>query len=63
MPKFETSRRRIVQRLTAKGWELENGGKHDIYRHPTKEGRIIVPRHTIVSPGVGRSIAKAAGWI
>jgi hypothetical protein len=37
------------------------GTKHDKYR---KDGypAIMVPRHRNVTPGVAKSIAKAAGW-
>lgn len=37
------------------------GGEHDNF---VKEGqrKIQVPRHKTVTPGVARSIAKAAGW-
>lgn len=62
MPQYETSRRRIVQRLNAEGWVLRSGGSHDLYRHPEKPGLIVVPRHNTMTPGVARSIAKAAGW-
>lgn len=61
MPKPETDRRTITARLSAEGWINEGGAKHDLYRHPEK-GVIIVPRHRTVTPGVGRSIMKAAGW-
>ena len=62
MSKAETSRARVVSRLVAEGWELaRHGGAHDIYRHPRK-GVVAVPRHRELSPGVARSIAKAAGW-
>jgi predicted RNase H-like HicB family nuclease len=37
-------------------------GDHDVYKHPTRPGRIIVPRHHTLSSGVARAIAKAAGW-
>jgi mRNA interferase HicA len=60
---LETNRNRIVSRLLREGWELaRHGGGHDIYRHRLK-GVIAVPRHRTVSPGVARSIAKAAGWL
>ncbi|WP_280140252.1 type II toxin-antitoxin system HicA family toxin [Devosia psychrophila] len=48
-------------RLDRDGWTNVGGGNHDKF---TKVGcmPIIVPRHPTVSPGVARSIAKAAGW-
>jgi len=55
MPKPETDRRTIVDRLTAEGWTKEKGSKHDIYRHPTL-GVTTVPRHRTLTPGTARSI-------
>jgi hypothetical protein len=62
MPKPETSRVEVAKRLRAEGWQEAGGTKHDKF---TKPGRptIIVPRHRTLSPGVARSIAKAAGWL
>jgi len=58
----ETSRSKVVARLVREGWELaRHGANHDIYRHGTK-GIVAVPRHRELSPGVARSIARAAGW-
>jgi predicted RNA binding protein YcfA (HicA-like mRNA interferase family) len=59
----ETSTCKIVARLERDGWTREAGGKHDKYRHPTRPGLIVVPRHKEQSRGVARSIAKLAGWI
>jgi mRNA interferase HicA len=60
---LETNRNKIVSRLLQEGWELaRHGGGHDVFRH-AKQGVVIVPRHRILSPGVARSIAKAAGWL
>ena len=60
---METSHRRIVARLEAEGWTNLGGAKHDRFSHPNKpEAFVIVPRHRTVTPGVGRSIAQAAGW-
>ena len=58
---YETNSSKIKARLEREGWELVGGTKHDKYRkagHPA----IMVPRHRLVTPGVARSIAKAAGW-
>lgn len=62
MPPPELIRAEVVRRLEAEGWLNEGGGKHDLFRHPGRKGVIIVPRHRRLSPGVARSIAKAAGW-
>lgn len=62
MTQPETSRNQVVARLTRDGWVGRHGGDHDVYKHPAKPGRIIIPRHRTLSPGVARAIAKAAGW-
>jgi hypothetical protein len=61
MPHIETSRSKIVFRLGRDGWENVGGTNHDKFRKPGYPA-IIVPRHRTLSPGVARSIAKAAGW-
>jgi predicted RNA binding protein YcfA (HicA-like mRNA interferase family) len=64
MPIVETNARKIVKRLEADGWRNVGGGSHDRFIHAERPGDMItVPRHREVSPGVARSIAKAAGWI
>lgn len=64
MPKPETNTRNITARLVREGWVLVGGAKHDKFVHQARPGvAIIVPRHREQSPGVARSIAKAAGWI
>ena len=61
---METSTAKIVRRLKSDGWVFDrHGANHDIFRHPEIAGIIEVPRHTKVSPGVWRSIAKKAGWL
>jgi predicted RNA binding protein YcfA (HicA-like mRNA interferase family) len=60
---IETSTSRVVARLKREGWIGRHGASHDLYKHPGRPGlRITVPRHRTLSPGVARSIAKAAGW-
>jgi len=63
MPQFETNTRKIVARLEREGWENIGGGKHDVFRHPQKPAKVVVPRHREQTAGVARSIAKSAGWI
>jgi predicted RNA binding protein YcfA (HicA-like mRNA interferase family) len=59
----ETKTRLIIRRLKRDGWVGIHGGAHDKFEHPDKPGvLIIVPRHSEVSPGVARSIARLAGW-
>ena len=62
MAEIETSRRTIETKLLAEGWVVRAGGRHDIYKHPDRPGRIIVPRHRTLSKGVAREIAEIAGW-
>jgi predicted RNA binding protein YcfA (HicA-like mRNA interferase family) len=62
MPLPETNRQKVVARLRQEGWLEEHGGEHDKFKHPERKGRIIIPRHRTLSPGVARSIAKQAGW-
>lgn len=64
MPDIETNGRKIIRRLEHEGWVSKGGGEHAVYKHPEKPGqRIQVPRHKEISLGVGRKIAKVAGWI
>jgi len=63
MPLAETNRAKVAARLGREGWELvRHGARHDVFRHPHKPGVIVLPRHRTLSPGVVRSIAKAAEW-
>jgi predicted RNA binding protein YcfA (HicA-like mRNA interferase family) len=62
VPRPETNRSKVAARLQREGWECRHGGDHDVYKHPARPGRIVVPRHRTLSPGVARAIAKAAGW-
>jgi len=62
MPRPETNRTKAVARLEREGWIGRHGSGHDVYKHPVRRGRIIVPRHRELSPGVARAIAKVAGW-
>ena len=60
---LETNRSKVAARLVREGWEVRHGGDHDVYKHPTRPGRIILPRHRTLSPGVARAIAKQARWL
>ncbi|KOS05619.1 hypothetical protein AM493_05905 [Flavobacterium akiainvivens] len=54
----------LLKLLKADGWYLhKNGKKHDLYRHPTKENQLTVPRHPgkEMANGTYFSILKAAG--
>jgi predicted RNA binding protein YcfA (HicA-like mRNA interferase family) len=60
--KAETNRTKVAARLKRDGWIERHGGDHDVYKHPNRPGRIIVPRHRELSLGVARAIAQEAGW-
>jgi mRNA interferase HicA len=59
---LETNRNKVAARLAREGWEVRHGGDHDVYKHPTRVGRIVLPRHRTLSPGVARAVARQAGW-
>jgi predicted RNA binding protein YcfA (HicA-like mRNA interferase family) len=63
MPTIETNTRKIIARLKQDGWQDVAGTKHDKFEHPDYPEAIIVPRHRELSPGVARTIARAARWI
>ena len=64
MPKVETDTRRILDRLQADGWIVDGGSKHTKLLHPDRPAvKIFLPRHRTQSPGVGRAVARDAGWI
>jgi predicted RNA binding protein YcfA (HicA-like mRNA interferase family) len=61
--KIELRRREIVARLRQDGWKSVGGKEHEKFKHSSKPGRVLVPRHNDISIGVARDIAKKAGWI
>ena len=64
MPKAETSTKRVTDRLRQNGWFSEGCTNHEKFAHPERPGiKIMVPRHRTLTPGVARSIARAAGWL
>ena len=63
LAKPEMNRSKVVGRLESEGWKNEGGGDHDKFTKPGAAYPVLVPRHRTLSPGVARSIAKAAGWI
>ncbi|MEI9990897.1 MAG: type II toxin-antitoxin system HicA family toxin [Rhizomicrobium sp.] len=62
MSTAETDRSRVAARLMRDGWVVRHGGSHDVFKHPDRPGRIVLPRHRTLSPGVARLVAKQAGW-
>lgn len=59
---LELNRTKIEARLLREGWAKVGGTKHDKFKKDGNPIAIIVPRHKTLSPGVAKSIAKAAGW-
>jgi len=55
--------REIEKILLKDGWKLKNiKGSHYQYIHPTKRGKITIPRHTgDLDPGTVKSILEQAG--
>jgi predicted RNA binding protein YcfA (HicA-like mRNA interferase family) len=45
------------------GWYLaDSSGSHHQYRHPTKKGKVTIPRHTgDINPIVVKSVLRQAG--
>jgi predicted RNA binding protein YcfA (HicA-like mRNA interferase family) len=60
---LETNRRKVVARLEREGWVGVGGKRLEVFKHPERSGRVVVPRHREVSPFVAREVANAAGWI
>jgi predicted RNA binding protein YcfA (HicA-like mRNA interferase family) len=58
----ETKTKRIIARLERDGWIGIGGKRHDVFKHPSKPGRVVVARHREQTTGVARRIAKQAGW-
>jgi len=53
----------ILKRLKKDGWYLHcHGSRHDIYKHPIKKGRVVIPRRPgkELATGTLKSILKAA---
>ena len=57
--------RDLIKMIEADGWHLERvKGSHHIYKHPTKEGTLSLPVHSLgkdVAIGIERSILRQAG--
>ena len=54
----------LMKRLEQDGWYLHrHGANHDVYRHPSKSGQIIMPRHGAkeMPTGTANSILEKAG--
>jgi predicted RNA binding protein YcfA (HicA-like mRNA interferase family) len=62
VPALETNTRKITARLAREGWVGKGAKRHEVFKHPQRSGRIVVPSHREVSANVARPIAKDAGW-
>tara|TARA_R110002096_G_scaffold435712_1_gene662226 strand:- start:668 stop:856 length:189 start_codon:yes stop_codon:yes gene_type:complete len=54
----------LLKRLKKDGWFIHrHGKKHDLYRHSTKKGELVIPRHGSkeLAKGTLFSILKEAG--
>jgi len=54
-------RRDLVKRLEQDGWKISHGANHDMAEHPTKSGKIPIPRHSELNEYTARGIMKDAG--
>lgn len=55
----------IIKKLIKEGWlEVSQVGSHKKFKHPEKNGIVIVPVHAgqEIPPGTLNSIKKQAGW-
>ncbi len=60
MIKLETNKSKITRRLKSEGWKLSGGTKHEKYIKNSNS--ILISRQNILSIGVARKVARAAGW-
>ena len=60
-----TKYRELIKRLEQDGWYwVSTRGSHQKYRHPLKQGTLIVPAHGLgadVKLGIEKAILKQAG--
>src|SRR5262249_2720581 len=61
VPNSETDRGKVVARLEREGWRCRRGGKHDVYKHPARPGRIVVPRQ--YQESLKQAIASRVGQV
>jgi len=55
----------VIKLLEKNGWEfVRHKGSHKIYRHPDKQGIVVIPDHGLnkdLAKGTENSILKQAG--
>ena len=62
--RYERNSRKILKRLRAEGWTLENvSGSHHKFAHPDRSGIVSVPHpKRDLTIGTAASIYRQAGW-
>ena len=59
---WELKRKELDRILIAAGWEITNGKKHDLAKHPAKPGiKIPLPRHKEINEYTAIGILETAG--
>ncbi len=55
--------RELEKKIKQDGWYLvDSSGSHHQYKHPTKKGKVTIPRHTgDVNQRVVKSVLQQAG--
>jgi mRNA interferase HicA len=57
----EVKRQELEAALRALGWYFfKHGGKHDLWAHPKKQRKLVVPRHKEINEHLARSILRQA---
>lgn len=55
-------RRELIKMLEKAGWKISSGAKHDMAKHPEKQGiKIPIPRHIEINEYTANQILKEAG--
>jgi len=57
----EMKRLDLIKKLQAAGWKITSGGHHDMAEHPSKPGKIPIPRHNEINEYTAKGILKDAG--
>ena len=54
-------RRDLIKKLEQDGWKISPGANHDLAIHPTKPGKLAIPRHNEINEYTAKGILKDAG--
>ena len=57
----EMKRRDIDKKLKAAGWQITNGKRPDMAKHPNKPGVKFLPRHKEINEYTAQGILEQAG--